>query len=167
MLTDLVQIGRLTERAAEENLGFRRYLRAHHISDDHLRKRARRILDEFDCTSCSECCRRTRVQVSAAEIEAIAAELCIDRADVRRLYTEHGQEKSETLLRQVNDQCVFLHRNLCLVYESRPHACRHFPAIAEPQRSLGARMASVCRQAGFCPVVYNALEDFKKETGFC
>lgn len=90
----------------------------------------------------------------------------MDAASVKRTYAEHGQEIGETFLRHVDGECVFLHRNLCLVYDARPRACRHFPSIAEPQRSLAARMASVCRQAEFCPVVRDALEDFKKETGF-
>lgn len=166
MLTDPDEIRRLARQHEVEDLEFRRHIHDHHISDRPLRQRVSELLEVFDCTKCANCCRQTRVQVSGSEIEAIAAHLAMDPAEVRRLYAERGEDSSETLVRQQNDECVFLDGGLCMVYKARPEACRQFPAIALHADLLGNRMPSVCRQAAICPVVFEALEEFKHLTGF-
>lgn len=166
MLTDPVEIRRLARQHEAEDLEFRRHIHDHHISDHPLRQRAAELLDGFDCTKCSNCCRQTRVQVSDGEIEAIAAYLAMDAGEVGRLYTERGDDSAETLLKQPDGECVFLDDGLCLLYEARPEACKQFPAIALHADLLGNRMPSVCRQAAICPVVFEALEEFKHLTGF-
>ena len=166
MVTDLAAVRRLAKSHEAQNLRFRRYLRTHHISDRPLRVIAGELLDKFDCKTCANCCRQTRVVVSKPEIDAIAQHLEMKPAEVTRLYTIQDKTSQETSLRQENDACVFLHNNTCLVYEARPRACRNFPAVAGNKRLLGSRMSSVCRQTLFCPVVYTALEEFKTLTGY-
>ncbi|MBA3976175.1 MAG: hypothetical protein C0504_18365 [Candidatus Solibacter sp.] len=166
MLTDPAEIRRLARQHEAEDLEFRRYVHGRHISDHPLRERAAALLQTFDCKSCGNCCRQTRVPVSADGIAAIAAFLGMDAGKVRQLYTERGDDSSETLLRQQDDACVFLDAGLCMVYAARPEACRQFPAIALHADLLGNRMPSVCRQAAICPVVFQALEEFKHLTGF-
>ena len=166
MLTDLVQIRRLAHQHEAEDLEFRRHIHARHISDLPLRHRVAALLDSFDCTKCANCCRQTRVPVTPAEISAIAASLSMDPNRVRQLYTQPGDTSSEILLAHHDDACVFLDRGLCLVYDARPLPCRQFPAIALHAHLLGNRLSSVCRQAAICPVVFEALEEFKHLTGF-
>lgn len=166
MLTDLIQIRRLARLHEAENLEFRRHVHDRHISDHPLRERVSALLKQFDCTQCANCCRQTRVPVSADEIAEIAACLAMEAAKVRQLYTERGDDSSETLLKQQDDACVFLDGGVCMVYEARPEACRQFPAIALHADLLGNRLPSVCRQAAICPVVFEALEEFKHLTGF-
>jgi Fe-S-cluster containining protein len=96
----------------------------------------------------------------------MAACLNMDPGDVLRLCTVPGDNSSETLLKQDNDACIFLDSGLCMVYEARPGACSQFPAIALHANLLGNRMSSVCRQAAICPVVFQALDEFKRLTGF-
>jgi Fe-S-cluster containining protein len=166
MLTDLDELRRLAHAHAAEDLEFRRHVHDHHISDHPLRQHVAGLLASFDCQECANCCRETRVPVSDGEVATIAACLKMTPWEAARMYTEKGEEAGEILIRQMNGQCIFLDRGQCIVYEARPEPCRQFPAIALHADLLGNRMSSVCRQASICPVVFEALEEFKRKTGF-
>jgi Fe-S-cluster containining protein len=166
MLTDLVEIRRRAQEHAREDVEFRRYVHNHHISDQPLRTRVAELLATFDCSSCANCCRQTRVPVSEAEMGAIARELKMTPFEARRMYTEKGETAEELLIRQCGDECVFLDEGECMVYAARPEPCGQFPAIALHADLLGNRMSSVCWQAAICPIVYEALEEFKHNVGF-
>jgi len=167
MVTDLVQIRRLGEAKEAENLHFRRYLSAHRVPIAPLRDVATEISRQIDCTQCANCCRHGSVIVSQAEIEAIADYLGIEPAEVVRQYTAPDPEGPATrLLRSTRDGCVFLEGNLCMIYEARPRACREFPHVTLAKRSLGGRVSSLCRWAPLCPIIYNALEAYKRLVGY-
>lgn len=166
MLKDLDEIRRLAQAHAAEDLELRRHVHDHHISDHPLRERVAELLATFNCQQCANCCRETRVPVSEAEIKSIAAFLKMTPWEAARMYTEKGDQAGEILIKQPAGQCVFLDGGQCIVYEARPEPCRQFPAIALHADLLGNRMSSVCRQASICPVVFEALEEFKHRTGF-
>ncbi len=166
MLTDPAEIRRLAEQHADEDVEFRRFVHNRHISDHPLRDSVAGLLAGFDCRECANCCRETRVPVSDGEIEAIAADLNMESRRVKQFYTERGDSSDETLLKQVDDACVFLDGGQCMIYDARPEPCRQFPAIALHADLLGNRMSSVCRQAAICPVVFEALEEFKHLVSF-
>lgn len=166
MLRDPDEIRRLAREHVAEDVEFRRFVHDHHISDYPLRERVASLLAGFDCKTCANCCRRTRVPVSEAEIAAVAADLRLEPGDVRQHCTVPGDAPGETLLRQVTDACVFLDRGDCMVYDARPEPCRQFPAITLHADLLGNRMSSVCWQAGVCPAVFEGLEEFKHLVGF-
>lgn len=166
MQTDLEELKRRAQAHLAEDIEFRRYVRDHHISDHPLRERVAELLAGVDCQQCANCCRETRVPVTRAEIASIAAHLRMTPWEVGRMYTETGEGKDEILLKQTGGQCVFLDHGQCITYAARPEPCRQFPAIALHADLLGNRMSSVCRQASICPVVFEALEEFKHRTGF-
>ena len=167
MVTDLVQIGRLTASHAAENLAFQRQLEAHHYPAEPFQVLCEQIEEQIDCKSCANCCRQTRVGVSPGEIARIADYLGITPDDVVRQYTAVDPDNhSARLLAHTKTGCVFLDGNLCIVYEARPLACREFPHLDTGHRSLGSRLPSVFKRASFCPIVFNVLERYKKLTGF-
>ena len=53
-----------------------------------------------------------------------------------------------------------------MIYAARPAACRDFPHLAPCTHSLGGRLSSLCRNAWFCPIIYNALESYKHLVGY-
>ena len=166
MVTDLVQIRRLTERDEKENLRFRRFLKAHHFPDRVFHRIAQEVERQIDCKACANCCRETRVTVSPADIAAVAGLLDMSPEQAVNEYTVPDSPGGERTLRQIGEECVFLRGNLCMIYEARPRACREFPYLVSEQRSLGGRMASVCRHASICPIVYNTLEACKHVAGY-
>ena len=167
MVTDLVEIRRLGATQQAENLEFRRYLTAHHHPVEELQAVAAEIQPQIDCTACANCCRYSVVSVSQAEIETIAGHLRIEAEEVRQRCTAPDPDApARRLLRSGKEGCVFLDGNLCTVYPARPEACRDFPHTAPGTHSLGGRVASLCRWASLCPIVYNAIETYKHRLGF-
>lgn len=167
VVTDLGEVYRLGTSKAEENLAFRRYLSAHHAGDGPFQVLATEIQEHIDCTACANCCRYSVVSVSGQDIEKIASYLRDTPEAVTRLYTVADPDRpGSRVLRSSREGCVFLQRNLCLIYESRPKACRDFPHVTIGTHSLGGRSSSHGRWAALCPIIYNALESYKHLTGY-
>jgi Fe-S-cluster containining protein len=161
VVTDLAELRRLSEAKEPENRRFRRYLHDHPHSEELFHIIAEDVAAHIDCTRCGNCCRETVVEVSGAEVDAIAHYLGIEPDQARRLYTV-STDDGRTALAQLHGECVFLDHNLCLIYEARPYACREFPYVAEGGPALGARVTSIFRRTSLCPIVYNTLEEYKE-----
>jgi Fe-S-cluster containining protein len=167
VVTDLAEVYRLGTAKAKENLAFRRYLSACHVPETPFQIVATEVQHSIDCTMCGNCCRHSEVSVNREEIAAIATHLAIEPETVTRLYTVPDADATTTrLLRSSDEGCVFLDGNLCMIYPARPKTCRDFPHIAVGSHSLGARPSSIGRWAALCPIIYNALEEYKHLTGF-
>jgi Fe-S-cluster containining protein len=168
MITSLDEVLRLGEARKAENLEFRRYLAAHHRHENEFQIIVAEVQRRIDCTACANCCRYSEVQISQAEIETIARYLRCEAADVRRLFTEPAgaDEPAARILRSAGQGCVFLEGTLCGIYEARPRTCRDFPHTAPGLRSLGSRMSSHTRWAALCPIIYNAIEIYKRRLGW-
>ena len=79
---------RLTEWKEAENVRFRRYLHARH--QDRIAPFqiiASKVEAQIDCTACANCCREMIVEVTPAEIRAIAMHLNLSVEDVRLKHT--------------------------------------------------------------------------------
>jgi hypothetical protein len=167
VVTGLAEVFRLGTAKAEENLAFRRYLCARHYADKPFQLLASEVQRHVDCTACANCCRHSVVSVNKPEIENIAWHLGATPDAVARLYTlpDPDAAASRTLLTS-GEGCVFLDGNFCMIYEARPTTCRTFPHVAAGTHSLGSRPASLARWAALCPIIYNALESYKRLTGY-
>jgi len=167
VVTDLAEVFRLGTEKAKENLAFRRYLAEHHTPETPFQIVASEVQRHIDCTACANCCRNSQVALSAADIDRIATYLGTTPDAVTRHYTDPDPDApSSRILRTTGSACVFLDGNLCRIYAARPKPCRDFPHVAPGDHSLGGRPSSHARWAPLCPIIYNALEDYKHRTGF-
>lgn len=165
MLTDLVQIRRLEAQKRTENQRFRLYLSRHDYSDKRLRRMGEEIEDQIDCTACANCCRETEVELSDRDVEKLSKFIGVSINEFRRDYTARDAENN-LILKRTETGCVFLKDNLCTVYEGRPRDCANFPHLVRGEGSIGSRMWRMLERAGYCPIVYNWMEEVKKEVGF-
>jgi len=166
MITDLVQIKLLGEKKRPENERFRRHLKTHDHSDRVLRRIAEGVEEQIDCTVCANCCRVATVKLSERDVERLARYFRITPAAFVSEYTIESEEEGTILRRTEEVGCVFLEGTACTVYEARPETCQRFPHLVRGNGSIASRMWQFIDRACYCPIVYNALEEFKKETGF-
>lgn len=167
MVTDLGEVFRLGTEKAGENLAFRRFLSNHHYPSGPFQIIAQGVQARVDCTACANCCRHGEVAVSAEDMAAIARHLGTTVAEVERLYLVGvAGAPAQHELRTTEEGCVFLDGTLCLIYEARPKACREFPHVATGAHTLGSRRASQDRWVALCPILFNAVEEYKRVTGF-
>lgn len=167
VVTDLAEVFRLGTAKEKENLAFRRHLAARGAAHTAFQILASEIETQVDCTACANCCRHSLVAVNQSEIETIAAHLGTTPEEAINLYTSPDPaEPDSRILRNSEPGCVFLDQNLCMIYDARPQACRNFPHVAAGTHSLGSRRASMNRWAPLCPIIFNALESYKRITGF-
>ena len=101
MVTDLIQIRNLAEAEADENLHFRRYLKAHHYREGLFRRIAKEVEEQIDCKVCANCCRYTRVSITREDIERLARYLEILPEQVVRNYAIPDPEARDGFLRMV------------------------------------------------------------------
>ena len=166
MITDLVQIRTLGEKKRPENERFRRHLKSRDHSDRILRRIAEGVEEQVDCTVCANCCRVATVKLSERDIHRLARQFRITEAEFIAQYTVADESEGRILRRAEESGCVFLEGTACIVYEERPDTCRRFPHLVRGNGSIASRMWQFIDRACYCPIVYNALEAFKVETGF-
>lgn len=165
MLTDLVQIRRMGEKKLDENKRFRAHLKRHSFVERRLKHIAREIEEQTDCKLCANCCRVATVSVTERDLERLAKFLGMKPVHVLRDYTEVSEEEGH-ILKRGESGCVFLEGNLCSVYDARPGTCADFPHLIHGAGSFLSRMWKMADRACYCPIVYNSLEEFKREVGF-
>lgn len=165
MITDLVEIRRLGDKKRSENEAFRKHLKRHDFIERNLRHIAERIEGEIDCTACANCCRVATVRLLDRDVTRLAKAL---RVPVQRFVDEYCERAPDEglILRRTEKGCVFLDGNLCTVYDDRPSTCVDFPHLVRGAGSIPSRMWEMIDRASYCPIVYNALEEFKVETRF-
>jgi len=167
LITDLVQIRSLGEKKLEENLRFRRFMKSHDHSDRILRRIAEGIEEQIDCTVCANCCRTSTVEATERDIERLARHFHTTTERILAEYTAVDPADGARNLKFVQGEgCIFLNRNLCSVYDSRPDTCRRYPHLVRGNGSIASRMWTMVNRAGICPIVYNCLEAFKEQLRF-
>lgn len=165
MITDLVQIRRLGEQNRSENERLRRHMKTHPVADRKLRRIAEEVEEQIDCTTCANCCRVATVELHERDVDRIARFLRISRQRFFEDYTVESEEEG-VILKRTGSGCVFLSGNECTIYEVRPTTCEYFPHMVRGAGSMASRMWQFIDRACYCPIVFNTLEGFKKETGF-
>lgn len=166
MITDLVQIRRMGEQKREENARFRKHLKTYRFVERRLKKIAQEVEEQVNCLECGNCCRVATAKVVDRDAERLAKQLRIPLSRFVSEYCQQDEEEGWILKRDEQAGCVFLSGNECTVYEHRPSSCADFPHLARGARSLESRMWAMPDRATYCPIVYNTLEEWKKETGF-
>lgn len=166
-MTDLIQIKRLGEKKIPENERFRRYLKRHNFPELRFRRIAEGIENQIDCRACASCCKVAETDVTTRDIDRLARYLGISpRQFIEQYTTTSAFEEHETILRRRESGCIFLDGNDCTIYDARPDTCRDFPHLMRGAGSFESRMWQMPDRATYCPIVYNALEEFKTVAGF-
>jgi len=81
--------------------------------------------EKIDCLACANCCKTTSPAIYERDIDRLSKHLRIKPSKLIDQYLEKDSD-SDYVFRSA--PCPFLdHENYCMVYESRPLACREYP----------------------------------------
>ena len=87
---------------------------------------------KFSCTECGYCCREEPgyVFLSKNDLQNLQTHLSLDRTTLIDTYcrtVDLGNFKMLSLKENKNNDCIFLNKNGCQVYNARPLQCRSYP----------------------------------------
>ena len=60
--------------------------------------------------------------------------------------------------------CKYLKDRKCAIYPDRPEDCHSYPHTHKPD--FASRTIGLIMNYSYCPIVYNLIEQLKKEMGF-
>jgi len=87
---------------------------------------------KFSCTECGYCCREEPgyVFLSKNDLQNLQTHFSLDKTAVIDTYcrtVDLGNFKMLSLKENKNNDCIFLNKNGCQVYNARPLQCRSYP----------------------------------------
>lgn len=93
--------------------------------DDRFHQLHEEIFDKIDCLECANCCKTTSPLFLESDIQRLAKTLKMKVPQFIETYLRIDEEGDYVLQ---SSPCPFLgDDNKCIVYESRPKACREYP----------------------------------------
>lgn len=116
------------------------------------------VFEDIDCLDCANCCKSISPTVYSKDVERLA----------KHLKMKPSQFIDEYLLIDDEDDYVFksspcpflMPDNYCMVYESRPKACREYPHL--DRKRFYQILNLTLKNSEVCPAVYDAIEKLKK-----
>ena len=155
------ELNRLTRKTFAETAAWVKKLKSrqpknlddvvHELHDEAFRK--------FSCLDCANCCKTIGPRLTDKDIERLAKHLKIKTADFISQYV-FTDEDGDYVFRE--HPCPFLlPDNYCMVYDSRPKACREYPHT--DRKRMYQILNLTHKNCEVCPVVFCITEELVKK----
>lgn len=126
--------------------------------DDQFHDLHLETFERIDCLACANCCKTTSPIFYQKDIERVAKHLKMKVQTFIDTYLRIDEEHDYVLK---SSPCPFLdHENYCMVYESRPTACREYPHT--DRKRMYQIMDLTYKNTIVCPAVIDIVEQLKK-----
>lgn len=123
--------------------------KVHQLHDDAFEK--------IDCLSCANCCKTTSPIFYERDIDRLAKHLKMKPSAFIEQYL-HKDEVGDYVLNEA--PCPFLdYENYCMVYDSRPTACREYPHTN--RKRFYQLLDLSLKNTEICPAVVDVFEGLK------
>lgn len=114
---------------------------------------------EFSCLDCANCCKTIGPRLIDKDVERLARHLKMKPSEFMEMYIR-VDEDGDMIFRE--HPCPFLMPdNYCMVYESRPRACREYPHTDRKRFYQILNLSH--KNCETCPVVFEIFEEMKKK----
>lgn len=125
--------------------------------DDVVRELHEDAFANFDCLDCANCCKTIGPRLIEKDIERLAKHLKMKTSDFKKKYILTDDDGDFVFNKH---PCTFLlPDNYCMVYESRPKACREYP---HTNRKRFYQILDLShKNCETCPVVFDIFEELK------
>ncbi|MDD4217719.1 MAG: YkgJ family cysteine cluster protein [Bacteroidales bacterium] len=108
-----------------------------------------KAFEHIDCLECANCCRSLGPRLTDVDITRLAAHLKLKTPDFISQYLKIDEDKDYVFKTM---PCPFLmDDNYCMVYKSRPKACREYPHTN--QKNIKSILSVCVKNIETCPVV--------------
>jgi uncharacterized protein len=129
--------------------------------DDTVQSLHDEAFEEIDCLKCANCCKTTSPIFYMKDIERAAKHLRMKPQDFIEKYLRIDEDNDYVLK---SAPCPFLDQeNYCLVYESRPAACREYPHTN--RKRFYQLLDLTLKNAAICPAAAKVTEGLVKKYG--
>jgi uncharacterized protein len=160
MKIDLEKFKLQSQKRSAENKKFLKQLNAKRPTglDDAVHEIHEEVFAETDCLQCANCCKTTSPIFKQGDIERLAKHFRIKTSQFIEQYL-HVDEDNDYVLNTA--PCPFLDsENYCMVYDSRPTACREYP---HTDRKRFYQITELTyRNTLVCPAALEIVERLKK-----
>lgn len=116
------------------------------------------IFQKIDCLDCANCCKSISPTLYDKDINRLAKHLKIKPSQFVEKYL-YLDEEGDYVFKET--PCPFLlNDNYCMVYESRPKACREYPHTDRPRFYQVLNLT--LKNSLICPAVFELIERLKQ-----
>ncbi len=116
------------------------------------------MFEKIDCLDCGKCCSGLGPRVTNTDIERLSEHLKIKSSIFIQDYLRIDEDNDFVFK---NMPCPFLmDDNFCIVYKSRPKACREYPHTN--QKNIKSILNLSIKNIDTCPVVENIFSKLEK-----
>lgn len=129
--------------------------------DEKVHNLHHEAFEKIDCLECANCCKTTSPAFYEADITRLAKALKMKEQEFVDQYLMRDDDGVYMLK---SAPCPFLDAdNYCMVYKSRPKACREYPHT--DRRRFKQILNLSFTNADICPAVYHIFERLQEEVG--
>jgi len=150
------ELKRLTDKNRQEITAFIKKLRKKNPKnlDDVVHTLHHEAFDSFNCLDCANCCRTIGPRLTGKDIDRLAKHLRMKPSGFQEQYIENDEDGD--LVFKAHPCPFLLPDNFCMVYESRPKACREYP---HTDRKKFVQILELShKNCETCPVVYEIFQ---------
>ncbi|MFB6320780.1 YkgJ family cysteine cluster protein [Saccharicrinis sp. FJH54] len=156
----LKQLKILAQNKEQENKSFFKKFsgKQKRLLDNLIHQAHDEVFNYTDCLECANCCKNLGPRITDRDVDKMAKALKLKPAAITEQYLK-TDEDGDMVFKSM--PCPFLmHDNYCMIYESRPKACREYP---HTERTNMVQIKNITVRNSFtCPAVFDILELVKK-----
>ncbi|HOI32740.1 MAG TPA: YkgJ family cysteine cluster protein, partial [Bacteroidales bacterium] len=116
------------------------------------------VFSELSCLDCANCCKTIPPILNDNDIRRLAKSLGMKEKEFHMAHVRIDEDGDRVM---AQTPCPFLlENNHCLVYDSRPRACREYPHTDGNQFAENLRLHAV--NSTHCPAVFHILQRIEK-----
>ena len=116
------------------------------------------VFKEIDCLDCANCCKTIPPILNDTDCRRLSKALGMKEKDFFSTYVRIDEDGDRVM---AQTPCPFLlENNHCLVYESRPRACRQYPHTDGNQFAENLNLHAA--NSKHCPAVFHILQRIEK-----
>jgi len=127
--------------------------------DDLIHNLHNDVFENIDCLACANCCKSLGPRITDKDIERLAKHLRLKPSQFTEKYLRIDEDHDYVFKHK---PCPFLlPDNYCIVYESRPKACREYPHT--DRRKMYQILDLTLKNYAVCPAVKEIIDRLRQK----